>query len=86
MPFEDTKILEFNLHRQSVKAPFIIYTDLESLIVNIVGCKNNMEKSSTTKLSEYIPSVFSMSPIWSFKDIENKDDISRDKDYMKRFC
>ena len=36
MPFEDTKILEFNLHHQSVKAPFIIYTDLESLIVNIV--------------------------------------------------
>ena len=63
MPFEDTEILEFNLYRQSDKAPFIMYADLESLIVNIVGCKNNMEKSSTTKLREYIPSVFSMSPI-----------------------
>ena len=85
MPFEDTEILEFNLYRQSDKAPFIIYADLESLIVNIVGCKNNMEKTSTTKLSEYNPSVFSISLIWSFKDIENKDDASRDKDYMKKF-
>ena len=33
----------------------------------IDGCKNNPEKISTTKVSEHIPSVFSMSTISSFK-------------------
>ena len=69
MPSEDTKILEFNQYLKSDKAPFIIYADLESLIVNIDGCKSNPEKSSMTKLSENIPSDFSMSAISSFKDI-----------------
>ena len=32
MPFEDTKILDFNQYQKSDKAPFIIYADLECLI------------------------------------------------------
>ena len=35
MPSKDTKILEFNKYRKSDKAPFIIYADLESLIIKI---------------------------------------------------
>ena len=37
MPSEDTKILEFNQYRESDKALFIIYPDLESLTVKIDG-------------------------------------------------
>ena len=48
MPSEDTKILEFNQYRKSDKAPFIISADLESLLVKIDGCKNNLAKSSMT--------------------------------------
>ena len=51
------------------KAPFIIYTDLECLIEKIDGCKNNSENSSTSKVSEHMPSDFSMSTISSFKSI-----------------
>ena len=51
MPSIDTKILEFDQHRISDKAPFIIYADLESLIVKIDGCKNNPEKSSTRQMN-----------------------------------
>ena len=54
MPFEDTKILEFNQHQKSDKARFVIYADLD-------GCKNNPENSSTTNVSKHIPSGFSMS-------------------------
>ena len=61
MPFEDTKILEFNQYQKSDK--FIIYADLESLIEKIEECKNNPENSSTTKVSKHIPSAFSMSTI-----------------------
>ena len=41
MPSKDTKILDFNLYRESDKAPFIIYVDLETLIEKIVECKSN---------------------------------------------
>ena len=73
MSSEDTKILEFYQYRKSDKTPFIIFVDLESLIKKIYGCKNNPEKSSTTKVSEHIPLGFpSMSTILSFKGKENK--------------
>ena len=29
MPFEDTKILEFNQYQEPDKAPFVVYADLE---------------------------------------------------------
>ena len=86
MPAEDTKVLEFNQNRKSDKAPFITYADAESLIVKIDGYKINPEKSSTTKVSEHIPSGFSMSTISLFKDIEKKYDVYRGKDCMKKFC
>ena len=86
MPFEDTKILEFNQYKKSDKAPFIIYADLECLVEKIDGCKNNPENSFRTKVSEHIPSGFSMSTISSFKSIENKYDVYRGKDCMKKFC
>ena len=33
MPSEDTKILEFNQYQISDKAPFIIYADLEYIVI-----------------------------------------------------
>ena len=78
--------LEFNKYQKSDKAPFIIYADLECIIEKIDGCKNNPENSSTTKVSKHIPSGFSMSTISSFRSIENKHDVYRGKDCMKKFC
>ena len=37
----NSKILEFNQYQKYDKAPFIIYTDLESWIEKIDGCKSN---------------------------------------------
>ena len=86
MLLENTKILEFNQYQKSGKPSFIIYAELECIIERTDGCKNNPENSSTTKVSKHIPSVFSMSTIWSFQSIENKDDVYRGKDCMERFC
>ena len=86
MPSEGTKILEFNQYRESDKAPFIIYVDLEYIIEKIDRCKNNPENSSTTKLSEHNSSGFSMSTISSFRSIENKNDVYRGKNFMETFC
>ena len=86
MPSEDTKMLEFIQYQKSDKAPFIIFSDHEPLMGKTDRCKDNPEKSSTTKVSEYIPSGFSMSTILSFKDIENEHDVFRGKDHMKKSC
>ena len=37
MPFEVTKILEFDQYQKPDKAPFIIYADIECLIGKING-------------------------------------------------
>ena len=86
MPSEDTKILEFNQYQKSDKVPFFIYADLECIREKTDGCKNNPENSSTAKVSEHIPSGFSISTIYSFRSIENKHDAYRGNDCMKKFC
>ena len=83
---EDTKVLEFNQYQKSDKAPFIICADLECAIEKIDRYKNNPGNSSTTKASEHIPSDFSVYTISSFKSIENKHNVYRGKDCMKKFC
>ena len=86
MPSKDSKMLELNQYKKFDKGPFIIYADLECLIENIDGCKNNPQTSSTAKASQNILSGFSMSTILSFKSIENKHDVYKSKDCMKKFC
>ena len=61
MPSEDTKILKFDQYAKSGKTTSIICADLESLIKKLDGSKNNLEKSSTTKLGEHIPCGYPMS-------------------------
>ena len=53
---------------------------------NLDECKNNPENSFTLKVGEYIPSDFSISTIPLFKSIENKHDVYRGKDSVKKFC
>ena len=54
-------------------------------IEKIDGCKNSPENSYTAKVSQHIPSGFSMSTISSLRSIENKHDVYRGKECMKRF-
>ena len=77
MPSEDTKMLELSQYQKSDKGPFIIYADLDCILEKIDGWKNNPKNSSTTKVSEHIPSGFSMSAISSFRSIENKHNVYR---------
>ena len=86
MPPENKKILEFNQYQKSAKAQFIIYADLECVIEKIKECKNNLENSSTAKIGKRIPSDFKISAISSFNRIENKHDVHRGKDCMKKLC
>ena len=51
MSKEDNEILKHNHGKKSMKVPFIIYADLESLLEKIKTCHNNPKKSTTTKIN-----------------------------------
>ena len=60
--------------------------NLECIIEKIDGCKNNSEDSPSTKVSKHLPLGFSMSKISSFRSVEDKYDVYRGKDCMKKCC
>ena len=86
MPEEDNKILKHNQGEKSMKVPFIIYADLESLLEKMSTCNNNPEKSSTTKINKHTPSGYSLFTNCSFDATKNKLDYYRGKNCMKKFC
>ena len=49
-------------------------------------CKLSPKNSSGTKVSKHISSGFSLYTICSFRSIENKHDVYRGKDCIKKFC
>ena len=79
MPEEDNKILKYNHGEKSMRAPFIIYADLECLPEKMSTCHNNPEKSSTTKINKHTPSGYSLFTHCSFDTAENKLDYYRGK-------
>ena len=86
IPSADTKILQFDQYQKSEKASFIIYTDLDVKQKRLMDAKNNPENQSSTKVSEHIPSGFSISTISLFRSIKNNHDVYRGKDCMRKFC
>ena len=59
MPDEDNKKLKYNHGEKSLKAPFMIYADLECLIKKTHSCQNNPKKSYTKKIAKHTPSGYS---------------------------
>ena len=69
MPNEDNKILQYNHGEKSIRVPFIIYDNLESLLEKMDTWHDNPEKSrqsrvrstsSTTKINKHTPSGYSL--------------------------
>ena len=58
MPNEDNKILKHNYGEKKLKAPFIIYTDLDCLLEKMHPCQNNFEKSYTEKKTKHTRSGY----------------------------
>ena len=86
MPKEDNKILKYNHGEKSMKVPFIIYADLESLLEKMSTCHNNPKKLSTTKINRYTASVYSLFRNCSFDTTKNKLDYYTGENCMKNFC
>ena len=86
IPNEDKKILKYNHGEKSIRAPFIIYADLESLLEKTDTCYDNLEKLSVTKTNKHAPSGYSLFTNCSFNKAENKLDYYRGENCMKKFC
>ena len=56
-------ISEFNQYMKLDKKSYIIYAELQLLIIKIDECESNLQKLSTRKLGENISSGYSISTI-----------------------
>ena len=73
--------------KKSLKNAFIIYVDLECLLLKMSTCNNNNpNKPYATAKVLHKPSGYSLLTSCSFDKSENKQTYYRGKDCMKRFC
>ena len=86
MPDEGDKILIYNHGEKSLKAPAIIYTDLELLLEKMHSCQNNLEKSYMEKKTKHAPSGYSLFKNCLFDATKNKFDCYKGEDCIERFC
>ena len=68
-----------------MRASFINYVDLESLLEKTSTCHNNPKKSSTTEINKHTPSDYSLFTHCLCEATKNKLDCYRGKDCVERF-
>ena len=78
--------LKYHPGVKSMKAPFAVYADLESLLKKIDTCSNDPDKSSTTKLNKHEMCGYSLATHCSFDEKNNAIDYYRGKGCLKKFC
>ena len=86
MPDAENNILKSKLGKKSLKHAFIIYADLECLLLKMNTCNNNPNKSYATAKALHKPSGYCLLTSCSFDKSKNKQTYYRGKDCMKRFC
>ena len=72
MSNKDKNLLKYNHGEKSMKAPFIIYADMEYLLEKINTCHSNPKDSSTTKINKHTPSGYSWFKNCSFDDTKKR--------------
>ena len=75
-------ILKYNHGETSLKAPFMICVDLESLLEKTHSCQNNPEQSYTDKKAKHTPSGYSLFTNCSFDATKNKLDCYRGEECL----
>ena len=71
MPKENEKI-KYLPGEKSLKAPFIVYADLECLLEKVRSCQNDLENSYAEKKAKHKPSGYAWCSIFSFDDKKKK--------------
>ena len=83
---KEESILKDNHGEKSMKVPFIIYADMESLLNKIYTRHNNPKKSSMTKINKHTAFDYSLLTHCSFDVTKSKHHYYRGKDYMNNLC
>ena len=86
MPDVDNNILESKPGKKSLNHPFIIYANLECLLLKMNICNNNPNMSHTTAKALHKPSGYSLLTSCLFDKSKNKPTYYSGKDCMKSFC
>ena len=86
MPTKLNKISKYNHGGKSLKTPFVIYANLESLLLKQQSFKNNINESYTEWKAIHEPCGYSFDLVFSFDSKEGKHSFYRGKDCIKRFC
>ena len=86
MPRWVEKILKYNHGEKSLKAPFVIYLDLECLLLKMLSCQNDPKNSYAERKAKHEPSRWAMSTNCSFDATKNKLDYYRGIDCIKVLC
>ena len=72
MPEENKNTLKYHYGEKSLKAPFLIFADLECLLKKKQSCQNNPKNSYTERKLKHKPSGYSSSFICSFDETKNR--------------
>ena len=72
MPTKLNKTLKYNLGEKSLKTPFVIYVDLECLLLKQQSCQNNPNESYTEQKAIHEPCAYLLDLVCSFDSKENK--------------
>ena len=83
---EKNNILKYSEGTKSLKMPYVIYADLECLLLKQQSCQNNPDKSYTERKAIHEPCSYSLDLVSSFDAKENKHSFYRVKDCIKKFC
>ena len=79
----ENNILKSKPGKKSLKHAFIIYADLECLLLKMNTCNNNPNKSYATTKALHKPSGYSLLTSCSFDKLQTH---YRERDCMERFC
>ena len=85
MPKEFNKTLKYNHGEKWLKTTFVIYANLECLLIKQQSCQNNPNESYTERKAMREPFGYSLDLVISFNSIQKKHSFYRRKDCIKRF-
>ena len=86
VPTQFNKTLKHNHGEKSLKTPFVIYADLECLLIKKLSCQNNLNESYTERKAIHEPCGYPLDLVSSFNSEQNKHGFYSGKDCIKRFC
>ena len=86
MPTQFNQTLKYNHGKKSLKTPFVVYVDLECLLIKKQSCENNPNEFYTDREAIHEHCSYPLDLASSFGSKQNKHRFNRGRDCIKNFC